>query len=59
MAQKVSPHNVKLIGSPWSPPAWLKTNNKLNDGGTLKGNPGGHHYKIWAHYLVKLVKSLC
>jgi glucosylceramidase len=26
----------KLMASPWSPPAWMKTNNRMDDGGFLR-----------------------
>lgn len=25
-----------LLASPWSPPAWMKTNNRMDDGGSLR-----------------------
>jgi len=53
MAQKVSPHKVSYFGSPWSSPAWMKTNNKINNGGYLIGKPGEKYYKTFAHYFVK------
>ena len=33
-ALKINP-NLKLFGSPWSPPAWMKTNNNMLYGGKL------------------------
>jgi glucosylceramidase len=27
---------VRLLASPWSPPAWMKTNGAMNDGGQLR-----------------------
>jgi len=41
------------FGSPWSSPGWMKTNGKINNGGYLKGQPGGEYYKIFANYFVK------
>jgi glucuronoarabinoxylan endo-1,4-beta-xylanase len=29
-------HGALVFASPWSPPAWMKTNNNVNDGGELK-----------------------
>ncbi|CAG2170912.1 unnamed protein product [Oppiella nova] len=49
--------NANFFGSPWSPPAWLKNNSQLNHGGYLIGNPGGQHYKAFAHYLVKFLDA--
>lgn len=42
-----------LYASPWSPPAWMKTNNDMLHGGKLK--PECH--KIWAKYMVQFVKE--
>jgi O-glycosyl hydrolase len=53
MAQKLSPHQIKLFGSPWSPPAWMKTNHKFQAGGQLRGEVGGEYYQIFADYFVK------
>jgi glucosylceramidase len=53
MAQKLSPHKIKLFGSPFSPPAWMKTNNQFKGGAPLKGEIGGEYYQTWANYFVK------
>ncbi len=53
MAQKLSPHNIKLFGSPWSPPAWMKTNHKFDGGAPLRGEVGGEYYQTGANYFVK------
>lgn len=55
MANELSPHKVKIYASPWSPPAWMKTNKKFNEGGFLIGEPGTHYWKIWAKYFVKFL----
>ena len=55
MAQKLSPHEIKLFGSPWSPPAWMKTNHKFNESGSLRGEVGGDYYQTWANYFVRFV----
>ncbi len=34
-AQKVSAAPLQLLVSPWSPPAWMKSNGKMNNGGKL------------------------
>lgn len=44
---KINP-NVKLLLSPWSPPAWMKTNDKL-EGGNLQPK----HFATLARYLIK------
>ncbi|NBI27504.1 carbohydrate-binding protein [Chengkuizengella marina] len=43
---------VKILGTPWSAPAWMKNNEQLN-GGTL--NP--EYYQVYAEYLAKYVQS--
>lgn len=57
MAINASSHEVLLFGSPWSAPAWMKTNGKMHGRGVLKGNPGEKYYKTWANYFVKFLQS--
>lgn len=43
--------NIKFVASPWSPPAFMKDNNKRINGGKLLDE-----YKLlWAKYLVKFI----
>src|SRR5438132_4107004 len=42
-----------LFGSPWSPPAFMKTNNDMLHGGKLK--PEFH--QSWANYYTKFIKA--
>ncbi len=35
-AQETAKGNIKIFASPWSPPAWMKTNNEMLHGGKLK-----------------------
>jgi len=46
-AVRASAHPLKLIGSPWSAPAWMKRGGSLVGGG-LKGEPGGFYHRLWA-----------
>lgn len=46
--------NIKIIASPWSPPAWMKTSNSLNTG-TLKGESV---YDDYATYFVKYIQAM-
>ncbi|GAB1605193.1 lysosomal acid glucosylceramidase isoform X1 [Argonauta hians] len=46
-----------LFASPWSAPAWMKTNNKMTGMGTLKGDVGGVYYKTWALYFIKFLQE--
>ena len=45
---------LKVIGSPWSPPAWMKTNGSLI-GGRLIDDP--RIYAAYARYFVKFVQA--
>ena len=45
---------IKVIGSPWSPPAWMKTNQSLI-GGRLIDEP--RIYAAYARYFVKFVQA--
>ncbi len=44
---------LKLFASPWSPPAWMKTNGKMNNGGKLKPECRG----VWAEYFVRYIRE--
>ena len=56
-AISASKKTVKLFGSPWSSPPWMKTNNNMTGKGTIKGKPGGEYYKSWAKYFVKFLEE--
>ncbi len=44
---------LTLFVSPWSPPAWMKTNNNVLHGGKLK-----HEYdQPWANFYVKFINA--
>jgi glucosylceramidase len=45
--------NIKILGSPWSAPTWMKTNNKVK-AGSLKPEC----YDVYARYLVKYIQSM-
>ena len=49
---KINP-NIKILGSPWSPPTWMKTNNS-SIGGSLK--PA--YYDAYAKYFVKYIEAM-
>ncbi len=49
---KINPA-LKLMASPWSAPAWMKTNNSLK-AGSLKPN----YYQAYANYFVKYLKAM-
>lgn len=52
--------SLKLIGSPWSAPGWMKIGNNLTDSNT-KGMIGGElnpkMYGIYAEYLVNILSA--
>jgi glucosylceramidase len=52
-AKRLNPA-LKVMGTPWSPPAWMKTGDSLV-GGRLKDHPAV--YDAYARYLVKFVKA--
>ena len=45
--------NIKILGSPWSAPAWMKTNNNIQ-GGKLKSE----YYSIYAKYFLKYITEM-
>jgi len=53
-AQNIKGEKIKLLVSPWSPPAWMKTNNNMNYGGKLKPE----YFASWANYYLKFLKEL-
>jgi len=52
-ALAVAQGNLKLFASPWSPPAWMKTNHDMLHGGKLKAE----YAQTWADYFVKYVEA--
>jgi glucosylceramidase len=44
---------LTLFASPWSPPAFMKTNNDMLHGGKLKPE----FYQSWANYYAKFIKA--
>lgn len=45
--------NIKILGSPWSAPAWMKDNGSLIGGSLLPAN-----YNVYAQYLVKYIQQM-
>jgi glucosylceramidase len=45
--------NIKILGSPWSAPTWMKTNNAFV-GGSLKPE----YYSVYAQYFVKYIQAM-
>jgi glucosylceramidase len=44
---------LTMYASPWSPPAFMKTNNNMLQGGKLKPE----YYQAWANYYVKFINA--
>jgi glucosylceramidase len=48
----LNPH-IKIMGSPWSAPAWMKTNNHVKGGSLRKGS-----YANYARYFVQYIQEM-
>jgi glucosylceramidase len=44
---------LRLLASPWSPPAWMKTNNDMLQGGKLRAE----YRRAWADYFIRFVRD--
>ncbi len=44
---------IKILGSPWSAPKWMKTNNNIRDGSLKK-----ECYDVYALYFVKYIQAM-
>lgn len=53
-AQNMARGTIRLFCSPWSPPAWMKTNGEMNNGGELKPE----YRKAWANYYVRYIQEM-
>ncbi|MCC7245549.1 MAG: glucosylceramidase [Saprospiraceae bacterium] len=45
--------NIKIMGSPWSPPVWMKTN-----GSSVGGNLKPEYYSVYARYFVRYIQAM-
>ncbi|HEY6224326.1 MAG TPA: glycoside hydrolase family 30 protein [Gemmatimonadales bacterium] len=52
-AMAASGNRLKLFASPWSPPAYMKSNHDMLHGGTLLAA----YYRAWALYYTKFIAS--
>jgi glucosylceramidase len=52
-AMRLAGKDFRLFASPWSPPAWMKTNHDMLHGGRLKPE----YRQAWADYFVKFIKA--
>lgn len=46
--------DLKIMGTPWSAPAWMKDNNNLRNGGSLQSS----FYASYALYFVRYVEAM-
>ena len=49
----IGKNNFVFYFSPWSPPAWMKSNNSMLKGGRLLDE----YYQPWANYYVKFIQE--
>lgn len=52
-SMQVPGSSFQLFASPWSPPAWMKTTGRMNEGGQLKKE----YRQVWADYFVKYLRE--
>ena len=52
-ALKVAARPVQLLVSPWSPPAWMKSNGQMNCGGSLLPQ----YRRAWARCFVRFIQA--
>lgn len=52
-AQQVAGGPLQLLASPWSPPAWMKTNGRMADGGRLRPECRA----AWAQCYVRFIQA--
>ena len=45
--------NIKILGSPWSPPVWMKDNKNTKGGSLLP-----EYYDVYAQYFVKYIQEM-
>lgn len=45
--------NIKILGSPWSPPVWMKDN-----GSSIGGSLQTQYYNVYAKYFVKYIQAM-
>lgn len=52
-AQKEAGKPISMMLTPWSPPAWMKTNASRVHGGELKSE----YAELWAEYICRFIKA--
>uniref|UniRef100_H2YMC4 Glucosylceramidase n=1 Tax=Ciona savignyi TaxID=51511 RepID=H2YMC4_CIOSA len=56
-AVEMSNKKFMLFASPWTAPAWMKTNNALYGKGGLIGTAGNEYHKAWALYFSRFLEE--
>ncbi|XP_015274611.1 PREDICTED: glucosylceramidase-like [Gekko japonicus] len=46
---------ISIVASPWTAPAWLKSNDQIKGKGRLKGKAGDPFHKTWANYFIRFL----
>ncbi len=52
-AEKIAKQPIQILGSPWTPPFWMKDNHSPIKGGHLLPQ----YYQTWADYFVKFIDA--
>ena len=52
-ALKKRKNKIRIMASPWSPPAWMKTTGEMNFGGKLKSE----YRDTWADYYCRFIEN--
>lgn len=53
-AERCRGGKIRMLLSPWSPPAYMKTNGEMNHGGKLKEG----YYERWAKYMTRFAREM-
>ena len=53
--KNITQRKISFYGTPWTAPAWMKTNNNEIGRGWLLGKAGDKYHKTWAKYFVKFL----
>ncbi|CAD5228539.1 unnamed protein product [Bursaphelenchus xylophilus] len=56
-AEQLLGRPLNLVASPWSAPAWMKTNGKMIHGGRLSGRCPGKYYETWGKYYIRFFEE--
>ena len=46
-------NDIRMLASPWSPPAYMKTNGQMNQGGKLKEE----YYELWSDFYGRFIEA--